>query len=161
MLDSSWIAYIGVITGTIGSLTGIGALLVAIQANRKSASAKASDLRIALGKSIIEVENDLAVMAVFIKEVDNARRRVAALEGFDSKSTEDWTRNANFYENFEKKARETVLELLKGMNKRSLLELENDIIDMHRARTDLKAVETIFTRAKKRYDETSRSAEGR
>jgi hypothetical protein len=159
MPDSSWIAYVGAVTGTIGSITGIGALWVANQANRKSASAKASDLRIDLGKAIHEVENDLAVMRVFIKEVDISRRNVATLEGgFDSKSTEDWNRNIQTFEKFAKMAQEVFFTQLKGMNNKTPSELEKDIIDTHMAKTNLKSIEIIFTSAKKRYDETLKRA---
>ncbi len=84
MADPHWISYVGVVTGIIGSFTGIIGY-------RKASNLKSLDLRLELKKATHNAITDLDQIKELIDQADKSRQAVASAKGmFRSGMMEKW-----------------------------------------------------------------------
>ena len=72
---------VGMITGIVGALTGIGGLTVSWVTYRRVDRQKTSDLRLELRKLLVETKHALSVLPGFIKTVSASRIAASSARG--------------------------------------------------------------------------------
>lgn len=91
MLSQVWLAYIGAIGGLIGALTGIGGLVLAILAFRRTGQIKALDLRLELRSCERLLRSDANDIVHLMEGAKTSHTRLGAAQGtYHSGATQHW-----------------------------------------------------------------------
>jgi len=81
MAEPHWISYAGIVTGVIGSISGIAGMVLGIVSYRRTNRIKQMDLRIELRRSVNKVTADLDTLSELLPYADKSRKAVAAATG--------------------------------------------------------------------------------
>jgi hypothetical protein len=76
-----WLTYVGAVTGTIGTLTGIAGAVMGYKSYRRVSQLKALDLRLELRKQEVDADEALRALPALIKKSRESRFAVAAATG--------------------------------------------------------------------------------
>ncbi|HEU0277133.1 MAG TPA: hypothetical protein VFQ95_04870 [Rhodanobacteraceae bacterium] len=91
MANQVWLAYIGAIGGLVGALAGIGGLVLAILAFRRTGQLKALDMRLELRRCYRLLRSDAEGIAAFLKGAKGQYLQALANMGnYQSSAKQQW-----------------------------------------------------------------------
>ena len=133
MADLHWTSITGIVTGAIGSATGIAGAILGYLGYKKSKQIKALDLRIESKRAVTDTIVDFEKLREQMKKGNESRKAVAAAMGFFSSSAmNQWKEE---FASDQKAVRVLTKELpYENSNYDDLDEkgLENKLIESHR-----------------------------
>jgi hypothetical protein len=152
-----WVVYVGLVTGIIGSMTGISGAVMGFISYQRTKGMKALDLRLVLRRDEADVQAIASGLPALLEKAGRSRLAIAALDGsIESGAIKAWKADLAA-----DKAR--VSRLLARVpdvqsNHRELLpeQLETKIIDVHRFRAEVDQVHNKYL-AELEADERKRS----
>ncbi len=89
MSDPIWLSYAGVITGSIGAITGIAGATMGYISYRRSGRMKALDLRLELRKGVNDLRSTVESLSPLIAQAKVSRTAVLAARGISRSSMMD------------------------------------------------------------------------
>ncbi len=91
MSDPIWLSYAGVITGTIGAITGIAGATMGYISYRRTGRMKALDLRLELRKSVNDLRSTVESLPSIMEQAKGSRISVLNARGlFRSSIMDQW-----------------------------------------------------------------------
>lgn len=123
---------IGVVTGCIGAITGVAAVVISIVSYRKTNQIKALDLRLELRKGISDLHHSLHLLGPTLAEANSSRLAVLSATGLGrSGNRERWIRDhADFVLEYES-LRASVPPEAADHNELQPSDLEQALVDLH------------------------------
>ena len=91
MLDQDWLTYIGAIGGLVGALSGIGGLVLAILAFRRTGQLKALDLRLDVRRCERSLNSDAGDIIQLLESAKASHTHLGAAQGnYQSGAMQHW-----------------------------------------------------------------------
>lgn len=141
MSNTDLLAYIGVISGLIGAVTGISGSLMGYFSYRRTGEIKSLELRLELMKTGVEAFQSADDLGVLLDRAERSRNAVAAAMGtYNSGAREGWMRQLAADQESLASINESVDELNVDYSKSSLSELEAAAGDLHVLRATVKGI---------------------
>ena len=81
MSDPAWLIYAGVVTGTVGAITGIAGVTMGYISYRRSGQMKALDLRLELRKAVNDLRSSVQSLLPLLERAKKSHTAVAAAIG--------------------------------------------------------------------------------
>ena len=81
MSEPAWLSYAGIITGTVGAITGIAGATMGYISYRRSGQMKALDLRLELRKAVNDLRSTVQSLLPLLERAKNSHTAVAAAIG--------------------------------------------------------------------------------
>jgi len=153
-------AVIGMVSGAVGSVCGIGALIVSIKAYIRVSEIKALDLRLELQKALNELDQLRNGLEEFMRGVNQSRERVMAARGQNRSGAHViWTRAFDADIITARRLLEIAPRLTGGYEKMSTADLEILLVQVHRSMLDIRGMREKYQAAMRADDEWRRMRE--
>ena len=81
MTELHWPDYVGMVSGLIGTITGVAGAIMGYISYRKANSLKSLDLRLELRRAVTDCHEIANSLSPFIDQVDSSRKAVASASG--------------------------------------------------------------------------------
>jgi hypothetical protein len=138
---------LGTVFGTIGMVTGLASLVVSIKNYLRISALKSLDMRIKLQESLNDLELTRKGIETFLDAVDQSRQRVMAAKGLlNSGAWEIWKKDIEG----DKQALQRLLvrapQNVGGYEKLSAVDLETQLVAVHRYTGELKDLRAKYQR---------------
>lgn len=81
MADSTWLSYVGVVTGLIGAITGVAVATMGFISYRRSGQMKAQDMRVELRKATNDLRTTVQNLIPLLESAKRSHTNIAAATG--------------------------------------------------------------------------------
>lgn len=152
MSDSTWLAYIGVVTGCIGAVTGVSGAIMGYIGYRHSRLMKALDLRLQLRKDESDFRACVDSLPALLDLAKQSRIRVLAATGLGRSGNEQIFLQAWEADWLLAGALKAKLPGIEDSYSTTPAELETRIIDVHRWASEANELKTKYLNALARDD---------
>ena len=132
MSGPNWMSYVGMITGLIGTATGIAGALVGYASYKKTKQIKSLDLRLELKREVVNARSSYSELCQLMEKADGQRKRTASLTGnFQSSWIDKWKKKLEDDKNRIKELEKTLPDDKQEYGHLSAKELESALVKIH------------------------------